>query len=81
VTCAEHLRLRANHNATIIEIKVLKTHLKSLQNEHTHLLNAYSKLKKEEIARLAEKTEQEIFDVGTRLQLLKQEFPSAFKEA
>jgi len=81
MSCAEHLRLRANHNATIIEIQVLKTHLKSLQNEHTHLLNAYFTLKKEEIAQLAKKTEQEIFDVGLRLKALQSEFPSAFKEA
>jgi len=38
-------------------------------------------LKKEEIARLAEKTEQEILDVGLRLKSLQLEFPSAFKEA
>jgi len=64
MSCAEHLHLRSNHTLTLTEIRVLKAHLKSLRQEHSHLLNAYRTLKKEEIAKLTEKTENEILDVG-----------------
>jgi len=77
----QHQRLTVDQNVKMLEIQVLKAHLQSLKREHSWLLTAYFKLKKEEIARLSEKTQNELFDVGFRLQALKNEFPNVFKEA
>jgi hypothetical protein len=73
--------LNGDLTAKLIEIRVLKAHLKSLRREHSWLLKAYFKLKTEETKKLGEKIGYEILDVGARLNALKTEFPNVFKEA
>ena len=77
----QKLALTPEQNVKLLEIQVLKAHLKSLRREHSWLLKAYFKLKTEQAKRLAEKTHNEILDVGSRLKALKKEFPNVFNEA
>ena len=82
MTCFEPLKqgLAADEKASLKEIQVLKAHLKSLRTQHDWLVQTCFRLKSRHAKKLAKETQQEIFNVGTRLKHLQEKYPNAFKE-